>query len=83
MKKIYTIPVLLEGNGKISLTVSQAAALGIVDAAKWEDWWDEFGDIIPDFFPGFDPEDSTTWEDAISAGFDPGDPDSWYILIGM
>ncbi len=81
MKKVYTIPVLLEGNGSISLTVSQAAALGIGDPVAWTAWWEESGDFC--VFDGFEFDNPSTWTEAIEAGFDVNDPTTWDILIGF
>ncbi len=44
MKRMYTTPVFFEGNGTITLTASQAAALGIGDIAAWNQFWEEAGE---------------------------------------
>ena len=75
-KRSYNSPVFLDGNGTISLTVSQLAALGVSDPAEWVDYWEEFSDMC--VFKDFDVNNPDTWPE----GFNLADSDTWDILIG-
>lgn len=75
MKNRYTTPVFLNANGTITLTVSQAAALGLSEPAKWEEFWEEAKDSC--IYEDFDVNIESTWP----AGFSLADPDSWFILL--
>ncbi|MBR3172064.1 MAG: hypothetical protein IKF22_12605 [Lachnospiraceae bacterium] len=76
-KRSYNSPVFLDGNGTISLTVSQLAALGVSDPAAWEEYWEEFSDMC--LFEDFDVNNPDTWPE----GFNLADSDTWDILIGF
>lgn len=75
MKRMYTSPVFFAGNGTITLTVSQAAAIGISDSVAWTEFAAE---ADGNFVDGFDINDPSTWE---KFGFSIDDPDSWYNVI--
>ncbi len=79
MKKTYTIPNFFAANGTITLTVSQQAALGLGDAAEWDEFWADAEEFANELFPDFNVNDTSTWP----AGFSLSNPDSWYILLGM
>lgn len=76
-KRSYNSPVFLDGNGTISLTVSQLAALGVSDPAKWEQFWAESEEYC--IYGDFDVNNPDTWPE----GFDLADPASWDILLGL
>ena len=76
-KRSYNSPVFLDGNGTISLTVSQLAALGLDDPAEWEAFWAESEEYC--VFPDFDVNDESTWPE----GFLLGNPGTWDILLGL
>ncbi len=77
MKRMYTSPVFFAGNGTITLTVSQAAAIGISDPAAWEAFAAEAADAGA-FVDGFNINDSSTWA---QFGFNPNDEDTWWNVI--
>ena len=79
MRNAYITPAILLANGKITLTASQAAKIGIGSVAAWEDFWADAHDSVLPEYENFDINDSSTYP----PGFRAGDPDSWYILIGF
>lgn len=79
MKKLYTSPMFLDGNGIITLTGSQLAALGCDQSVitDWDAFWSDNGSEYP---AGFDVNNPDTWS---QYGFVLSDPDTWLNPLGF
>ncbi|MCR4673171.1 MAG: hypothetical protein K5637_08105 [Lachnospiraceae bacterium] len=78
MKRAYETPFFLNAEGIITMTVSQAANMGLGNIAEWNEWYTEFEDLIEKAFPEFNVLDRDTWPE----GFEQSDPGTWEILLG-
>lgn len=80
MKSLYRSPLILDGNGIITLTASQLAKLGYPEelAASWSDFVADNGEVLPD---GFNPTDPSTWPEGAAEVFDFNEPDTWYDFL--